>query len=339
VQAELSNTDETDLGRGEVRERVLVIDDDPGTLALVARSLVEHGYNPLLAENGLEGLKLFRQHEPRLVVCDWLMPGMDGLEICRELKTDGAHGLVYVIMFTIQSSESRVVEAFDTGVDDFLRKPFTEGELVARIRAGGRIVRLYDERTAQLAAARRANVELSRLNRRLEELATTDELTGLLNRRQALSKLYEYVAVARRYQQRFSCAAIDVDNFKEINDEYGHIKGDEVLQRIGAVLCESVRSMDVVCRVGGDEFLVIFPNQISENAAIGAEGCRTAVASKVSVECKPVGISIGVAHFAEDMTHPSDVLRAADKALYDAKRAGKNVVVAARAAQHASERT
>jgi len=318
------------MSEPEGREQVLVVDDEPCSLELVSLHLAAAGYVPLTVDNGFKALTVFHQQHPRIIISDWLMPKMDGLDVCRQIRSLQKDGLVYFIMLTIRSEKSRLMEAFDAGVDDFLSKPFHEGELLARVRAGVRMVRMYDELNAQALAMRRSNAELSRLNEKLHQMACTDEITKLFNRRQAMIRLQEQWTLGIRYGQALSCAMIDIDHFKRVNDKYGHLKGDEILQRIGAVLLKSVRAADSVYRIGGDEFMVLLPMQAADKAFTCAERCRTMVESSVFADdeqSEPVTVTVGVSERTSSMRCPDDLLKAADKSLYEAKKQGRNRTV------------
>ena len=312
------------------REPVLVVDDDPVSLELLSRHLAAAGHEPILAESSGQALSIISERGTQIIVCDWLMPGMNGLELCREIRSRQADRFVYFIMLTIQSDKDRLLEAFDAGVDDFLSKPFHKGELLARMRAGTRLMQLYSQLNERQLATNRLNAELSRLNNKLQQMANTDALTGLLNRRQALRKLREQWAHAERYSRPLSSAMVDIDHFKRINDEYGHLKGDEVLQRIGSILAQAVRAADFVCRIGGEEFLILFPEQTVDQASVSAERCRALVESEgfaLQGRSESVTVSIGIAEQTKKMTGPDDLLKAADSCLYSAKGRGRNRVV------------
>jgi diguanylate cyclase (GGDEF)-like protein len=316
--------------------QILVVDDDPVGLDMVAMHLSEAGYEPLTADNGLKALSILHDKKPRIAIVDWMMPKMDGLQVCREARARHSNGFVYFIMLTAFSDKSQLMEAFDGGVDDFLSKPFHEGELLARVRAGVRMVGLYNELRAQTLAFGRNNAELAKLNERLHQMATVDELTGLYNRRHAMVRLNEQWALANRHGESIACAMLDIDHFKRVNDQYGHLKGDEVLQKVSGVLMQSVRVSDIACRFGGEEFLIIFPKQRADHVRTCVERFRATMESSIFVDdahSSPVTISIGIAHREPSMRCPDDLLKAADMALYAAKNLGRNrVEVAAEAA-------
>jgi diguanylate cyclase (GGDEF)-like protein len=309
------------------REPILIVDDDPISIEMVSAQLAAAGYEPLIARDGLKALVLASERQPRIIIADWLMPKMNGLQVCKEIRALHTNPMVYFIMLTIQSDKNRLLEAFDAGVDDFLSKPFHQGELLARVRAGIRMVEMYDELNSRTQAMVRSNAELSKLNEKLRQAACIDELTKLYNRREAMVRLRETWAVAERYDSPLSCAMLDIDHFKLVNDTYGHLKGDEILQRVGEVLLKSVRAADQVFRIGGEEFLVLFPQQDAAQGSICAERCRAMVESSVFADdeqLSPVTISAGVAQRTSAMHCHDDLLKAADHALYVAKRSGRN---------------
>jgi diguanylate cyclase (GGDEF)-like protein len=311
-------------------EQILIVDDDETTLDLLQLHLERAGYGVLRAANAGRALLLFAEHCPRIIISDWLMPGIDGLELCSRIRDTEYNRLIYFVMLTIQSEKDRLMEAFDVGVDDFLSKPFHEGELLARVRAGCRLATVCDQLSERNQTLARNNAELSSLTDRLRKAASTDELTQLPNRRQAMTRLHEMWVYARRTETPLSCAMIDVDHFKNVNDQYGHLKGDEVLQKLSQVLITSLRASDTVYRIGGEEFLLLFPREGVEHALVCAERCRGAMEAAVFADpgrTHAVTVSVGVAERNAEMSTPDDLLNCADAALYRAKEAGRNTVV------------
>jgi diguanylate cyclase (GGDEF)-like protein len=312
------------------RAYILVVDDDPATLETVSNCLSAGGHAPFQAASGLQAIEAIRARRPSIVLCDWIMPGMDGLEVCRRIKSRTADPFTYFIMLTVQSDKEHLKEAFQAGADDFLSKPFHPDELLARINAGIRAADLYDRLTEQNVTAHRLNTELAQLNARLRQTANADELTGLFNRRHGMGRLKELWAMANRYEQPLSAAMIDVDHFKRINDEFGHLKGDEILQSLGRILMAGIRTSDVACRVGGEEFLILLPGVTSEQAYVCLERLRIKVESSLPLGGEPprhVTVTTGIAHHTKAMTKPDDLIQAADNCLYVGKRAGRNMVV------------
>jgi len=311
--------------------KVLVVDDDPSVCVVLAQFLNAHGVDYVTAADGAEALQMFDLHSPRLIISDWEMPGMDGLELCRRIRSRAGGGHVHFILLTVHAEEDELCKAFDVGVDDFLAKPFNSAAMMARLRAGLRAVALYDEIAERHQGSRQMNEQLSSLNQKLEKLAITDELTGLYNRRQANQRLEEHWAMCDRYGRPLAVVSIDIDNFKQINDRYGHSMGDKVLCGVADLLRQAVRSNDILCRIGGDEFLIILSGQTLQEAEICAHRCRQAAAQS-EFDCGPdkisPTISIGIACRRPDVLQCADLLRDADEALYEAKSAGRNRVCA-----------
>ena len=315
-------------------ETVLVVDDDTSVCEVLENYLRANGIEALSASSAAEALQLFTAHEPRLVISDLEMPGMDGLELCRRIRALRTAHHVHFIMLTVHSEKHYLASAFDAGVDDFLSKPFNETELAARVRTGLRAVQLHDELSQKNAGSQQLNEQLTDVNRKLEKLAITDDLTGLFNRRQAMLRLEEQWSMSDRYHRPLAAVMVDIDHFKNINDTFGHHAGDVILRSIAASLRECVRTTDAVARIGGEEFLLILPYQTKEEAIVCAERCRRAVAAarfQFDGHDTSVTISLGIASRRADMTQCADLLKEADHALYAAKEAGRNTIRCSRA--------
>jgi putative two-component system response regulator len=317
-----------DLPRRE-RDRVLIVDDDAVTRQMILDFLAEHGFESAGFDNAKEALESIKAHRPQLIISDWEMPGMDGLELCREVRALNLGSHMHFIMLTVHASKAELSQAFDAGVDDFLAKPFDEVELMARLRSGLRAAAFYDEVLRQTQGSRQLNEQLMNLNHRLENLAITDDLTGLYNRREAMRRLDEQWTLSDRYQRPLTVVTLDIDHFKQLNDLHGHSAGDMVLREVSDTLRKCVRSTDTVCRIGGEEFLIILPFQTMPEADLCAQRCRTAVAAR---EFNYLGqtlkttVSAGIASRRSEMLCCADLLSEADGALYKAKRAGRNMV-------------
>ncbi len=316
--------------------RILVVDDDPAMLRLTTRHLTAAGHRVFTAANGQEALEVDRSQSVQMILTDWMMPKMDGIELCRRLRGhSNGEGFIYIIMLTARSVATRATEALNAGADDFLVKPFDREELLAHVRAGGRIVRLeadLAERSRQIALY---NARLAAANDKLKALATTDELTGLANRREGLVRLAEHWSVSTRHHEPISCIVADIDHFKNVNDTYGHAVGDVILKETARLLKGTARAGDLVCRMGGEEFLIVCPKLTASAARVAAEHMRQAIASQAihsgSTQWS-VTVSMGVAERTHSMNGPQDLLKAADERLYAAKNGGRNRVCAAGAA-------
>jgi two-component system, cell cycle response regulator len=307
--------------------RVLVVDDDEKLARLVAYHLTKAGYTVITATNGHEALRLSLTEHPQIVISDWMMPEMNGLELCGALrKTEGGRK-TYVLILTAREDEDRIVDAFQAGADDYVTKPFKPRILLARVQAAQRLVDLQRQVDDDKRIREQQVAELGLLTRKLRAAALTDVLTGLPNRRCALSRLQEEWDSAEPAVRPMSVIMVDIDNFKAINDNHGHDVGDYVLKATAHVLREFARRGDTVCRLGGEEFLVLNVNSDASGAAMCAERLRAAVeANHIDYETfhGRVTVSLGVAERTESMRDVDALLKAADMANYAAKAAGRN---------------
>jgi putative two-component system response regulator len=312
-----------------IPNRVLVVDDDFVTRSFITDFLNTHGFEVAAFADAEQALASIKERRPQLILSDWEMPGMNGLELCRRLReeTKGSH--VHFIMLTMHASKDDLARAFDAGVDDFLAKPFEEVELMARLRSGLRAAAIYEESSRQNLGSRQLTEQLMSLNHRLENLAITDDLTGLYNRREAMRRLEEQWTLSDRYQRPLSVLILDIDHFKRVNDVYGHSAGDLVLRQVAETLSGCVRNSDAVCRIGGEEFMIILPFQTTVEAELCANRCLTAVAERefnYQGQILRTTLSAGVGCRRGEMLCCADLLEQADTALYLAKRAGRNMV-------------
>jgi len=316
------------VGADEAKDlRVLVVDDDRSVLLLLDRVLANAGYTVFTASNGREALNTAMECRAQLILADWLMPEMDGLQFCRALRNTRLGRSVYMVLLTGVEDEARLVEAFEAGVDDYVLKPINPKILLARLRAGERVVSLQNEVECDREEIRRFAAELAMTNRRLQEAALLDPLTGIPNRRYAMDRIQQEWSAAGRSARPLACMLIDVDHFKRINDTYGHDVGDIVLQRVADVLKHTARTPDVICRIGGEEFLVICPDTDASAAGLCAERLRNAAgAMRIAVGnvTLQITISVGVAAMDSAMPGPDSMIKAADQAVYAAKQSGRN---------------
>ncbi len=308
--------------------RILAVDDDPVALRLLVHHLTRDGHEVCQATNGSEALKMALEQSPQMLISDWMMPEMDGLEVCKALRRTVPGMAIYVLIVAGREDESRIVEAFDAGSDDYVSKPFNPRILLARVRAGQRMIELrekveldHDERQRQMS-------RMAVLNRKFESQAMTDALTQLPNRRYAMDRLDQEFANSMRGKSKLSVAVIDIDHFKQVNDQYGHDIGDLVLRETAKVLKDTIRRGDVVCRMGGEEFLVISPDSDLAGCAATAERIRAAVSEHVIGFRlgRSITVSLGVAERTANVPSVDELLRIADRRVYSAKSQGRNRV-------------
>ena len=306
--------------------KVLIAEDEAVSRLILQRSVVACGHDCLVAQDGAEAWAFFEQDPVDVVISDWLMPGLDGLQLCRRVRAHPRDSYTYFVLLTSRSDKEHMVTGLEAGADDYLTKPLDRDELQARLIAAERVTSLYRQLAAQKG-------ELERLNRQLARQARTDPLTGLGNRLQLWEDLDALHGRAARYGHHYALALCDVDRFKLHNDTYGHLAGDEVLRRVAGVLGEECRSGDRAYRYGGEEFLVLLPEQPPEGATLAVERLRRAVERLALPHAtNPPGgvvtLSAGVTVLPPGEQKDTEaLLREADAALYRAKELGRNRVV------------
>ena len=310
--------------------RVLLVEDEPTARILLEAQLRNlAGPEVYCAANGEEALALAVKVMPQIVVTDWMMPVMNGLELCRALRATDWGQSMYVIMLTGIDAEEEIVEAFEAGVDDYVTKPVNIRALSARMRAAQHYVRLLENWERDRAQLKRFASELAISNRKLEHYALTDQLTGLPNRRAGMDILGQAWSAASRSQQALSVMMIDIDLFKGINDTHGHAVGDRVLAEVSQLLRGSARKDDHVIRLGGEEFLVICQHSDLRSTLQAAERLRLKIGEvpvRVGERAIKTSISIGIASREPQMANEDNLIASADQALYAAKRGGRDRV-------------
>lgn len=313
--------------------RVLLVEDDPSSLIL-AEGLLSNvmGHTVYTASDGKQALAVSMEVLPHIVVTDWMMPVMDGIQLTQSLRATDWGKNLYVIMLTSLEDEEGVIEAFDAGVDDYVTKPINIRAFRARLRAAWHYRRLQESWERDREQLKRFAAELAVTNRKLEYIALTDMLTELPNRRAGLSVLAETWSISERSGHPMAVLLIDVDHFKKVNDTYGHAIGDVVLKEVAKSIQATARSSDRFCRMGGEEFLVICPSGNTtdkKSTALFAERLRQQIKTqkiKIDELYIQVTISIGAALKTANIKTPDHLINAADKALYAAKDLGRDRV-------------
>jgi two-component system, cell cycle response regulator len=298
--------------------RVLIADDNRDSAESLAILLQAWGFDPIVVHDGLSTLAVLREPgAPTLALLDWVMPGANGIDICREIRRETGVPYTYVILVTGRGGREQMLDGLNAGADDYLIKPVDPNELHARLSTARRILHLQE----QLLASQRL----------LREQATRDSLTGLWNRAMILETLERELARSRRDDQPVAAIMADIDHFKQINDTYGHLVGDGVLRQTAERLMAMLRPYDTVGRYGGEEFLVVLAGCGLKVALTLAERLRHGVETEPITEADKtihVTLSLGIAVWDGQMT-ARELLRVTDDALYGAKRAGRNRVASA----------
>ena len=297
-------------------ESILIADDDPVSRRLLQVSLGNSGYRVAMAADGAAALRMLDERDcPRLAVLDWMMPEVDGVEVCRRIRQGAREPYIYIILLTAKGQKAEIIEGLEAGADDYITKPFDLQELKARLRSGKRILELQEH----LVTARE----------QLRIQATHDSLTGLFNRMAILEALDREITRSNRENKPVAVIMADLDHFKDINDTHGHQAGDAVLQETARRILASLRAYDSVGRYGGEEFLVVIPGSGLDAAAELAERLRQGVSAQaVCVDGAMISttLSLGLAVSTGEINRPEQLLQQADEALYAAKGAGRNRV-------------
>ena len=297
---------------------VLIAEDDEITQLILENLLKREGYKTFCAKNGKEAWEIFQKEKINMAIIDWLMPEIDGLELCKKIREAKISRYVYILFLTVREKREDAIKAFDAGADDYVTKPFDPHELLSRIKTGARIVEV--------------DKQLREIQKRLESLSLTDELTGVLNRRGILKRLKEELNRAKREGKSFAVILLDIDNFKKINDVFGHDAGDKVLIETTNRIINNIRPYDLVGRYGGDEFL------IGINVKKGDKDLAYKIAKRffkaISEKSFKIGdkkINLTVSMGINFVKNPSDelqkIIKNADNFLLKAKERGKNKIV------------
>ena len=302
---------------------VLIVDDDPLVLARLCALVSDSGYLVHTVTSGAAALEWLEQSRASIVITDVAMPGMDGLELCRRIRARTWPGYVYVVLLTIRDEETHILAGLDAGADDYLSKRMSAAHFTARLRTAKRILTLEYSLQSALESKR--------------QLAMTDALTGIYNRRYFLRHISRELKRVQRFRGDLSLLLFDIDNFKQINDIYGHAGGDDVLKAITRACSDCLRrETDWCARLGGDEFAVVLEGTCLAEAALCAKSLLRAIATvsvRVGVRSAQVTVSIGVSGLqavgARESATVQALIESADVCLYESKRRGRNCVTVA----------
>jgi two-component system, cell cycle response regulator len=302
--------------------RALIADDDSVTRAILIKALKPWNMEVTVATDGNEAWEaLSTEPPPEIAIVDWMMPGVDGIELCRRVREYPTLARIYVILLTGRGSRMDLVAGLDAGADDYMVKPIDTEELRARVQVGIRVANLQGRLAERV-------VELQGARDHLARLVSTDALTNLYSRRWWFELAATEFSRCRRYDRSFSVRVIDLDYFKQVNDTFGHDVGDKLLRAFADMLQVECRQSDILGRLGGEEFAILVPET--------PVGAAQTIAGRIRAACRHVKVtapagedvtcscSIGISQAQGDDVDIDDVLRRADAALYDAKRSGRD---------------
>jgi diguanylate cyclase (GGDEF)-like protein len=308
-------------GKGVTMEKVLLVEDDKLQAKVTKEYLESKGFEVIWTDSGKEAIKIAKTQPVELILLDIILPDMDGNSVCRFFKHIESTKSIPLIALTIKGSVADRISGLDAGADDYLPKPFSEEELLARIYANLRRKGFQDE-------VQRMNNQLVEVLSKVEVFASTDTLTELFNRRYFENILKKEFNITSRYQTPTSCLMIDIDKFKEVNDQYGHQAGDTCLKEIANIIRNCVRNVDTVGRWGGEEFVVLLPQTNKENAMPPASRILKTIAKNTfSSYPDRITVSIGIASIPEpSIDSVEKLINAADHAMYEAKVTGGNKI-------------
>ena len=296
---------------------VLIAEDDPVSRRILEKNIKDWGYEVIIANNGQDAWKALQKEEIRMAIFDWMMPKIDGLQLCQKVRLQKKDIYTYIILLTSRDRQEDIVEGLSSGADDYIVKPFNTLELKARLQTGKRIIDLQNQ--------------LLQSKKQLEQLATRDSLTKLWNRATIIKHLEEELNRGSREKKPVGSILVDIDYFKKINDTYGHYIGDEVLVEVASRMKKHIRSYDKIGRYGGDELLVVLPNcSLPVVEEIGERLRKVVCTKKIKTEIGPIGVTLslgGISSEEQSAISAEGLIKASDHALYQAKRNGRNCIV------------
>ena len=306
--------------------RILIAEDDPVSSRVLATTLTKWGHDVVTTDNGLEAWAALQKDDaPRLAIIDWMMPGIEGPEICRRVRREIKTASTYIILLTALRHKEQMVEGLEAGADDYLTKPFDRHELRVRLQAGARMVELQSSLVQRVQQLETAIAERKRAENALRNLTLTDDLTGLYNHRGFFTLAEHNLKTARRARQSSLLFYADLDGLKEINDTFGHSEGSLAIAKTAEVLRRTFRNSDIVARLGGDEFALAQNASLDETEKIIArleENLHTV--NEQNIQGYRLSLSVGAVFIEHDSNLSIDqLIGKADKAMYDHKHSKK----------------
>jgi diguanylate cyclase (GGDEF)-like protein len=304
--------------------KILIAEDDMVSRRVLQAILQKWGHEVVIAQDGIEALAAFQLEDaPPLAVLDWMMPGLDGIEVCRKVREISTITPAYIILLTAKGNKEDLVTGLDAGADDYLTKPFDRTELRARIKVGERVVSLQQKLAEHVEELNKSVVELKEAETEIRNLSMQDELTGLYNRRGFLVLSEQHRKTARRAGKSFSLIYGDMDGLKQINDTYGHHAGSEAIRQIAEIFKQSFRASDIIARIGGDEFTILISDATSGNLSIPLDRLQENLSSYNSQNPHPYNLALSIGSICVDSDDDSSIeelLEKADESMYENKR-------------------
>lgn len=312
------------------QKEILIVDDTPNNLRLLSSILTEQGHKVRLAPSGSLAITSVKKKAPDLILLDVLMPEINGYEVCKQLKAEDKYKDIPILFISALQETFDKTQAFQAGGLDYITKPFNEIEVIARVNVHLELKSSRDELLNTTKDLELLNLKLIQAQEELVQLASTDPLTGLYNRRRSMESIQDQKIYFERHKQAFSFVIADIDDFKSINDTYGHQCGDFILKEVSRELKSLLRHQDILGRWGGEEFNILLPETDKPGAKVIIEKLRIHINDQNFIyqdNTIHVSMTFGISEYSSTDLTINELISHADIALYDGKKNGKNCSV------------